>query len=413
MKLPILLAKGIGRRVYDALGLEKMGDKFQALTINYTFLMVFFTLEMVFVNTLILRVSGRGIYGVLLYRVFSYAFSAVVMNVVSVFSRKINPIMAIRVSCGLYVLLFSVLFIGMERLASFIYFFGALTGMASGLNFSGHVVLLTNYTTQQNRSVGVAVITVIQGVMALFIPLVFGMVIGFLPGMSGYRVMFGVAMGVVLAQVSFVRKLTPVHTTQEKGEFKLALGLISRQLILRVMLVAEFARGMRDGVFAFFLNIVLFQIVNSEILVGFNTFLAGSASISAAWLYGKIGTPRNRAPLVGICVSILIVFCSILLFSLSPLTILMFSIINSFLAQMISNSTMNNSYDILGSDDERRSVMAGLLGFREIFLMSGRICGVVVVSLFAAAAEGYVYAMLTLTAIQYIVAVLLYIAIKL
>jgi len=410
VNLPILFLKGVGRKISDALGLELMGDKFKALALNYLIFMIYFTLESVFINTLLLRVSGGDIQSVLIYRALTFAFSAVAMNLASAFSRTLDSIRIIRAASALYVLMFVTLLFATESLFLLIYVIGALSGLAGGFYWAGHIVLLTNYTTQQNRAVGIAIITVSQGVMALLMPLVSGAVIGFMPGMVGYRVMFVIAILAVFVQVLSMRKLTPVEAEQKKSDFGRAARLCFGRLILRIMLALEFARGLRDGVFAFFLNIVLFEIVSSESLVGFNSFLAGVASIVAAWLYGKVITVRNRGQVAGLCVTALMLFCAMLLFVLNPLTIILFSLVNTFLAMFINNSAMNNSFDVFGFNDETRSMMTELIGFREIALVAGRVGGIVVVSLFPANLQGYVHAMLTLTAVQYVVALLLYIS---
>jgi len=221
--------------------------------------------------------------------------------------------------------------------------------------------------------------------------------------------MFGVAIAAVLGQTYFMSKLSLVSEVQKKSEMLAALKLIYKQTILRVMMVQDFVRGMRDGVFAFFLSIILFEIVSSEALVGFNTFLIGVASIISAWLYGRLVTPRHRAPVVTASVTVLLAFCSVLLFALNPMTIMLFSIVNSFLGQMVINCAMNNSFDIMGRDETARGVLTEVLGYREIFMMGGRIVGIIVVGLFPNNLRGYVYAMLTLTALQYIVAALLFV----
>jgi len=410
MNIPILFIKGVKRKVLDALGLEMMGEKFKALALNYLIFMIYFTLESVFINTLLLRVSGGDISAVLIYRALTFAFSAVAMNLASAFSRKLDAIRVIKLASILYVIMFAILLVGTESLTLIIFVISALSGMAGGFYWAGHIVLLTNYTTQSNRAVGIAIITVSQGAMALLMPLISGTVIGFLPEMAGYRVMFGLAIVAIFVQALSMRKLTPVAAEHKKSEFGRAFKLCVGRVLLRVMLFLEYFRGMRDGVFAFFLNIVLFEIVNSESLVGFNSFLAGIASIAAAWLYGKVITPRNRGQVAAICVSALLVFCSILLFALNPVTIILFSVVNVFLAMFINNSAMNNSFDIFGLNEEHRSVMTEIIGFREIALVSGRISGIVIVSLFPATLRGYVYAMLTLTAAQYLVAILLYLS---
>jgi len=240
-------------------------------------------------------------------------------------------------------------------------------------------------------------------------PLVSGLVIGAVSGMLGYRIMFGAAIGAIITQISFARKLSPVAVTPKKGQLSAAFKLILGRLTLRLVLLLEFFRGLREGVFTFFLSIVLFEIVASESIVGVNAFLAGAVSIVAAWLYGRISTPRNRAGLVGICALAAVGFCAILLLSPGPLTIILLSIVNAFLAMLVMNSVVNTSFDIFAHDQASCGVMIELMAFREVPIQIGRLGGIVVVGLFPATLLGYVHAMLTLSATLLVVAVLLHV----
>jgi len=309
----------------------------------------------------------------------------------------------------LYAAAFVILFFGMDHMGSLMHLVGALIGAAGGIYFLGHNMLLTHYTTPQNRALGLSIMTVIQGGMALLMPLVSGLVIGVSPGMIGYRVMFGLAIGAIIAQISFVRKLSAVAATPKKGQLRFALGLVWKRLTLRLMLLLELVRGLRDGVFMFFLNIVLFEIVASESIVGLNAFLAGGASIVAAWLYGRIATPRNRAGLVAISACAAVGFSALLLLNMGPFTIILLSVVNAFLAMIVMNSSVNTSFDILGQDEASRSVMTELMAIREVPMQVGRLSGIVVVGLFPATLLGYVHAMLVLSATLFAVALLLHI----
>jgi len=385
-----------------------MSDKFGVLALNLIFLMAYFNLEGIFVNTLLLRVSGGEMQVVLVYRAVTFVFSAMGMWIATLFSGKINSVMAIRLGCVLYATAFMILFFGMDHLTSLMYVVGALIGAAGGIYFLGHNMLLTHYTTPQNRALGLSIMTIIQGALALLMPLVSGFVIGTVPGMLGYRIMFGAAICAIIAQISFARKLSPVEVVAKKGQLRVAFRLILGRLTLRLVLLLEFFRGLREGVFAFFLSIVLFEIVASESIVGVNAFLAGAATIVAAWLYGRISTPSNRAGLVGICACVAVGFCALLLLNLGPFAIIMFSIINAFLTMLVMNSVVNTSFDILAHDEASRSVMTELMAFRELPMQTGRLGGILVVGLFPATLLGYIHAMLTLSATLFIVALLLH-----
>ena len=409
LDLPIQIVKAIQRRVYHALSLERMSGKFGVLALNMVFLMAYFNLEGIFVNTLLLRVSDGDMRTVLVYRAVTFAFSALGIWVATLFSGKINSVIAIKIGCILYAASFVILFFGAEHITSLMYVVGALVGAAGGVYFLGHNMLLTHYTTPQNRALGLAIMTIIQGSMALLMPLVSGLVIGAIYGMLGYRIMFGVAIGAIITQISFARKLSPVATTPKKGQLRAASRLILGRFTLRLTLLLEFFRGLREGVFTFFLSIVLFEIVASESIVGVNAFLAGGASIVAAWLYGRIATPRNRAGIAGICALAAVGFCALLLLSLNPFTIILLSIVNAFLAMLVMNCVNNTTFDIFAHDEASRSVMAELMAFRELPIQLGRLGGIVAVGLFPATLRGYVHAMLALSATILIVALLLHI----
>lgn len=408
MNLPILVVRAIRRKVYDALSLERMDKKFGVLAVNFVFLMSYFTLEGVFVNTLLLRISDGDFRVVLIYRSIKFAFSAMAMLFAAAFPSKMHPTKLLRGGGVLYMLSFAALFIWMERLTDIMYFLGAAVGIAAGLYFLGHNMLLTHYTTPSNRALGLSLMTIVQGSISLMMPLISGMVIGFMPDMIGYRIMFGLAILAAGAQVTFIRKLTPVAASKHKTELIQAIKMFFTKTTIGLIFILDLIRGLRDGVFMFFLNIVLFEIVGSESLVGFNSFLAGIAAISGAWLYGRVATAGNRAVLVGIATTVLMAFAGLLMLAMNPATIILFSVLNSFMVVIINNSATNTSFDILGMQ-AYRPIMTELMAVREVALQSGRIVGVLVVSSLPPTLEGYVQAMLVLTASVYLVAVLLHI----
>jgi MFS family permease len=357
-----------------------------------------------------MRLSGGDIYAVFIYRGFTFFFSAVAMIYLAIFSHKIDSIKAIWLSGIVYILMFATLFILLDALDMWVmYLLGALGGFAGGLYWSGNSVLLTSYTTRANRSVAIGVAGMIQGALTLITPLVSGFAINNLPGMTGYRVMFGVAVVVIIFQFNFTRKLLPIpRQPYRPNSLRFAARLVIKKLTLRMMLGIEFIRGFRDGALLFFLNILLFEIVQSESLVGVNAFLTGALAITGNWVYGRIFTPR-RGPLIAAgATSLMIAFGSLLLFFLNTSTIIFFTMVNAFCAVFLINSISNNTLNIFAENKTVRNHMVELVSFRESVIQFGRITGLLVVALFPKNQNGYVLAILTLTAAQYIAVLLLF-----
>ncbi len=396
------LLGGIHRKAIDVLGLDLLSKQYATLALNYLFVMVYYTIETVFVNTLIFRVSGGNMYSVLFYRGLTYLFSAIGMNICSAFSRVITPIRAIKAAGILYVILFGLMFGWMDHLESLMYYIGSLVGLAMGLYWSGHHVLLTLYTTPRNRAVGIGITGIISGIMNLTLPLIFGFILRWMPGVTGYRVMFGVAIATILSQFYYMNRLTPVERKHRPRDYRFALKLVVRKLSLRIMMFIEFFRGIREGAFTFFLNMLLFALVTDEALVGFNSFLTGVFSISAAWVFGRIVTPDRRVKLALGSIGAIFVCCMGLLLKLNVVTVLVFGMLNTFLAYFFNNIGVHICYEAMGQNETLRAIITELTGLREAALGAGRIVGLLILACFPKTLDGYLYAMLTLTGIQFI-----------
>lgn len=396
--------RGVKRKTAEALSLERLSEQYHTLMVNYVFLMAYATLESVFVNTLLYRVRP-DISIVILYRGITYVASAVTIQIAAYLAQKKTPIVVIRTGGALYLLMYAVLFFGLDHMQYCMYLTATLAGAAGAFYWTGHNVLVSHYTTRENRDVGIAVLGVIQGVAALFVPVISGFVISAMPNPNlGYRVMFGVGMLLAAGQVYFQRRLEPVAQARHESKLKLALKLYRKKASYRLFLVNDFLRGFRDGTFGFILSMLLFQIIMSETLIGINSFLTGVLSITGSWAYGKLVTPSTRARACLIAALCLIGGCSLLFVSAGAPAIILFSVLNAFFAFFIGNSCGNCTFDVVTQNETTRSCVGEALAIRELALALGRVGGLFVMTVFPATITGKVAAMMALTASQVVMA---------
>lgn len=102
-------------------------------------------------------------------------------------------------------------------------------------------------------------------------------------------------------------------------------------------MACETLRGIRDGTFNFLLNLLLFEIIQSETLIGINSLLASIGTIVSFWAAGRIIKPGNRVKSMLIGSTVLLVACSLPAFSMSPAAIMVFAIVNAFFSTFIIN----------------------------------------------------------------------------
>ena len=403
-----LFFRGIKRYFVNTLSLDRMGEEYLIFAVNWIFFMIYATLESVFVNTLLYRVTP-DIRVVIVYRGIIFVAAAVAMQFAAYLSRKYTPIAVARLGCILFLVMYLVLFFGMNHMHIMMYPAAILTGFGAALYWSGHHTIMTHYTNVENRDVGVSILCIIQGVAALSVPIVAGSVISFFHDVfgsidTGYRVMFGAGMLAVILQVIFQRKLHPIAHPGNQGRFKLCLSLFRRRRSFQYLTCAELMRGFRDGAFGFILNAILFEIITSESLVGLNALLTGISAILGAWAYGRLVTRHSRVRYAVVATTTLFLFCLFTLFVQAAYVIMIFAFINSFFTLFLLNISNNMVIDVFTGDEAARKCLAESLGLREIFLVTSRISGLLLFFVFPGNLTGQIYVMLILTGSQYLFA---------
>jgi predicted MFS family arabinose efflux permease len=196
-----------------------------------------------------------------------------------------------------------------------------------------------------------------------------------MPEISGYRVLFGVAIVSVLVQLVVISRFHPIEQLRHRSELRLALKLLFRKAEYKLMLAYDFFRGIRDGTFAFILNMLLFEIITDESVVGINTFLTGIMAITGSWAYGKLVGPGRRIRYSLICVTALMVFCGALYWNMSAAVVMTFTVANAFLQLFLLYSYNNTTYDVISRNQLARKCSAEMFAIREAPIMLGRVLG--------------------------------------
>jgi len=392
----------IQQHMFDILGLDRMNKSFRLLALSYVFVMFYFTFESVFINTLLYRVNEDGMRAVIIYRSISFISIGIFMQVAAYLSHKASPLFIVRLGATLYLAIFAILFFGINHIGALQHFLAAFGGVGAAFYWMGHNLLLTNYTSKANRDTAMSIMGIVQGIMTLFIPVISGFVISLMPEISGYRVMFFVSTIMVLVHLACLRRFKPIEGIKHKSQLKLAIKLLYRRLTFRYMLVYDYFRGVRDGTFAFFLNMVLFSIISDESIIGINTFLTGTMAITGSWVYGKLVRQNNRFRYGVLGTTVLMAGCSILFFNMSVPTVMFFTVINAFMQLFFQYGFNNTSFDAIAETKLSRECTAEIVGLRELVIMFGRLTGLTITLLVPPSQTGYVLVMLLLTFTQYI-----------
>lgn len=367
--------RDLQEHIYFATGLSRMGGAFLAFLLVHLGFVIFSNLQTVFINTLLYRVTGNS-NAVLEYNMVFYFCSSAFFYVSYKVMKSRPPVLTLRIGITGFIVLYLVFFCVFSHLAQFWLILALLHGIANAFYWTSHILLLGQYTTDDNRDLAVCFTGLVNGVGTLVMPAISGSVISLAGGMSGYVIMFAFSLAAAVGTLFLAKNLHPVGPLGGKTHYLRILKLYFTQKVFCCIGIGEFLKCFRDGIMTFYLNILLFQIIENEALVGFNTLLTGGAAIFASFVYGKVVNTRRRIPSMYLATSML-VFCTLGLFlQLSPVTIILFGILNSFLNLFLANPSSTIVYHLTNEITMLRELRGDFYGVKETFVGLGRICGI-------------------------------------
>lgn len=248
-------------------------------------------LSNVFVNIFLWRITSDML-AIARYNLVMYLALAAVFPVFSYLSKTYSVTLVFRTSIVFQILYFmSIIFSG-ENAADFIYLLGVLTGVGSAASANSTNQLTVQFTSPDNRSQFISISGTLNSVAAMVSPLIAGGIITLFQELKGYYVIFGIS--VVLYAAAFGMSSWFTEKKQVR-EFHFCRIFLHCTKAMKWVNVTQVLIGIRDGIFGFLIQILIFDIVQTEGVFGAATaaskllvvlsYLAGSRLINRLNLY--------------------------------------------------------------------------------------------------------------------------------
>lgn len=387
--------------VQDSLGLDRLGSNFKKFAVMHFGFVIFTSSYSIFINTLFMRVTGNSDI-VMWYNMILYLLVGYLMSFAVFYTRRHNMLWSTRIGMICFLGMYLVLFTVMDHIDQFMPLLAALNALSSGFYWLTYSALISHFTSDNNRDVALALIGLMGGVVNLCVPAVAGYVIEAFDGYIGYYIMFGFSFAIALVTFLLSFRLPAMQPEAKKTHFKRAIKHAFTNRCWRSGMLTETVKGIREGTFGFFLNVLLFETVQSETLIGINTLLLGIASMVSFWAAGKIIRPGNRIKCMFVSTTVLLAACLLLAISINPFTIIFLAVLSNLFGTFIVNPVGSSFFLLVQKMPGAMEAQEEYWGIREIFLNFGRAVGVVILMLFPKTQWGYIIALVLLTFSQYL-----------
>ena len=356
-----------------------------------------------FLSTYTLAATGST-QNVQIFNILLAACQPVAMVAAVAMVRRVSALRAQQLGLLLIVLINVYLFVAVDRAAEHIFAVSVVQSTANGFYFTTYACQFVSYTANENRDRASGLANLVTNVLSLLFSLGSSVLFGVYPGGAGYRILFLVAFAVSVAALALSFRLEPLRG-EESGctmYYLYAHRVFWRNRWACASLLVSTLDGMRAGVMAFFLNVLLYSMVDSEALVGVNTLITTLCSIVAFAIYARaVGVHRRYRSAQWSIFAMLLATLGLMAW-MDPVSIMAYSAINAFMLPFYSTPLLNVYWTVLEKLPELEKCRAETHAAREVYYGLGRVAGVALTMLLPATGVGAAMALLCLMGAQYL-----------
>lgn len=365
-------------RVSLALGLHRFSKNYFLFLKSHTLFLIFMAIPNVFINTFFMsQTDDTNV--VLLYNMLNYIFTGLGMFPAVYLMRKASAAVCAIVGVAFFNVIYISLLILNDHAADYAYLLGICNGIASGFYWLSYSTRLTESTNDSNRESAVSLISVFGSLVNLIFPMISGAIISSLPGNTGYFAIFGLALFLALITIIELCRLPKVSITNKKTSIRFCLKTVFTNKVWFLSMFTNTCYSVREGAFAFMFNIIIYQYVRNEALVGLNTFLCAAASIASSILLMRIVNQNNRLASMLLASLFMFIVSVIFIFYMNLYTCLVFAVINAAVLLYLScpvNGVVMSPYGVMPNAAE---LCPEFMAIKENFVGTGRSLGIILI----------------------------------
>jgi YQGE family putative transporter len=254
---------------------------------------------------------------------------------------------------------------------------GSVQGLSSAFFWLAFNVVYFEVTDRENRDAFNGWAGLLGSAVGMAAPWISGFLITRMDDTLGYRLIFSISLGVFVvgAIVSFFLKKRPA---QPHYEWLYGIKQLRQKgNSWRSAYPALMAQGIREGVFAFLIGLMVYIATKNELQLGNYALMTSAVSLFAFFLAGKLVKPGRRS--IPMLLGALAMTLVILLFfwRVNYTTLLIFGIVVALFYPLYSIPITSSVFDLIGLNTESAEHRVEYVVLRESALNMGRILGTI------------------------------------
>jgi YQGE family putative transporter len=385
----------------DFFNLNRMSADFRKLSLMHASFMIFLSLNAVYINTLLVR-ANPDLRFVMSYNLMNFIFTPIASAIAVVFLKKIDVRKVTVIGLIFYTITYLCVLIFIEQLEVFMPVIAILNSIAGGFYFITLGIFMSNFTDETNSDLSLSFTFLYSSVISLAIPALSGYVISLFSDKTGYYLIVIIAFLITILTIYLAFRISQVKYKIKRSYIFYSLRESFINKSLRQIYFANLSFGLREGVFMFFLSVLLFQIVENEALVGINVLATSLIGIITSYISSKKLNSQNRVNFMIIANIILFASGLILFIKLNIISIFVLSLVNAFCNVFLVIPPSTIFFGLLNKSKHSEKINSERFLIKDIYLNLGRAIGVVFVMVMPSTNLSYTIAIVILILTQFI-----------
>jgi len=318
-----------------------------------------------------------------IYTIISFFMTPIGFAVGGWIAKRKDRLVTYRLGIFMTAIFYLLVIIAQENVASYYPLFALAGGFAAGLYWIGYLVLMYDVSTDTNRIRYLGLNMVFFNAAGLLGPVLAGTIIGRSDNLQGYIITFTLAfiMFVIAAVVSLRVGTTTVR--HKSYYLKLMPLLMRKNKVWFKALFAFFVFGLFQGIMLFLPNILLYQTVGREDLVGYLGVCFSSVIMVTGYVMSRRANDEGARQYIIVSSSAVVIGSLFLLYDVRLWTVVIFMVLFSISNPLAINTINSYYYRLIGTLPLKGQLRYEAVVMRETFMNTGRILSVTLLLIFS------------------------------
>ncbi|WP_249861616.1 MFS transporter [Paenibacillus konkukensis] len=311
-----------------------------------------------------------------MYYIVNYAAAPLAFALGGLIIKRKDRMVTYRLGIGLIALFYLVVVFAQEAVVDYYVLFAIFGGVAGSFYWAGYLTLMYDVSTERNRIRYLAINMMVFTLAGLIGPALAGFIIRENEGLQGYTIVFSIAffMFLIATLGSFKIKTKASH---HKAYYLKFVGLLmNKNKRWFKSLLGFLTMGLFQGIMLFLPNILLFQIVGREDLVGYLGVLYATLSILTGIVLTKYGREERARKFLVISTIGYVAGTLFILWKLTLVTVVAFMVLYSICSPLQGNTITSFYFRLIGALPLKGQLRVESVVMRETFLNCGRVISI-------------------------------------